>query len=123
MGCFYIEFADAIKESDGKRVHRCWKYLLPIFKSSGRKNYSIEVLQMLNQVESTLTRRESAELIWNHFINTHGHGMKGRNIPCDLHIWNTLTVCVKMLFWVASKQNCISNCSCWQIPGATFSSS
>ena len=58
-----MEFTDVIKEGDGKRVHRCWKYLLPIFKSSGRKAYSIEVLQMLNQVEFTLTRRESVELI------------------------------------------------------------
>lgn len=88
-----MEFADAIKEGDGKRVHRCWKYLLPIFKSSGRKNYSIEALQMLNQVEFTLTRRESAELIWNRFVNTHGHGRKGRNIPCDLHMEHINRLC------------------------------
>lgn len=37
IGCLYLEFADAIREGDGLRVLRCWRYLLPIFKSSGRK--------------------------------------------------------------------------------------
>lgn len=31
LGCFYLEFCDAIKEGDGERVIRCWRYLLPIF--------------------------------------------------------------------------------------------
>ena len=26
MGCFYMEFVDAIREGDGGRVLRCWKY-------------------------------------------------------------------------------------------------
>lgn len=73
------------------RVHRCWKYLLPIFKSSGRKNYSIEVLQMLNQIEFTLTKRQSSELLWNRFINVHG--MQGKNIPCDLHMEHLNRLC------------------------------
>ena len=91
LGCFYKEFDDAIKEGDGTRVHRCWKYLLPIFKSSGRKNYSIEVLQMLNQVEFVLTPRESSELLWNRFVNIHG--TEGKNIPCDLHMEHLNRLC------------------------------
>ena len=31
IGLFYLEFQDGIKEGDGERVLRCWKYLLPIF--------------------------------------------------------------------------------------------
>ena len=33
LGCFYLEFSDAIKEGDGTRLRviRCWRYLLPIF--------------------------------------------------------------------------------------------
>ncbi len=83
LGCFYLEYSDAIQEGDGDRVVRCWRYLLPIFKSSGRKNYSIEALNMLYQYQYKLTPRQSAELIWNRFINTHG--VRGRNIPGDLH--------------------------------------
>lgn len=36
LGCFYLEYSDAIQEGDGTQVLRCWRYLLPIFKSSGR---------------------------------------------------------------------------------------
>jgi len=86
-----MELADAIREGDGDRVHRCWKYLLPIFKASNRTNYSIEVLNMLNQVEFVLTEREAAELLWNRFVNTHG--VRGRNIPCDLHIEHLNRMC------------------------------
>lgn len=49
LGCFYLEFRDAIKEGDGLRVLRCYKYMLPMFVSSGRKNYAIETLNFLLQ--------------------------------------------------------------------------
>ncbi len=83
LGSFYMEFTDAIKEGDGQRVLRCWRYLLPLFKSSGRKNYSIEVFNMLCQYEYNLTPRKAQELIWSRFISTHN--APGRNIPGDLH--------------------------------------
>lgn len=83
LGCFYLEFCDAIREGDGERVLRCWRYLLPVFKSSGRKNYSIEVLNMLCQFQYELTPRHAQELIWSRFVSTHE--APGRNIPSDLH--------------------------------------
>ncbi len=64
LGTFYLQYADAIQEGDGERVLRCWRYLLLIFKSSGRKNYSIEALRMLNQYYHESTPRQSAQLIW-----------------------------------------------------------
>ena len=82
LGCFYLEFSNAIKEGDGERVLRCWRYLLPLFKSSGRKNYSIEVLNMLCQYEYKLTPCQAQELIWSRFISTHN---SWANIPGDLH--------------------------------------
>ena len=91
LGCFYIEYADAIREGDGDRVLRCWRYLLPIFKSSGRTNYSIEALTFLQQQQYLLTPRQSAEIVWNRFINVHG--VRGRNIPCDLHLEHLNRVC------------------------------
>ncbi len=83
LGCFYLEFSDAIKEGDEETILRCWRYLLPIFKSSGRKNCSIDVLCMLCQFEFELPPRQAQELIWNRCVNTHN--APGRNIPCDLH--------------------------------------
>lgn len=89
--CLYLEFADAIREGDGLRVLRCWRYLLPIFKSSSRKNYSIEALNMLCQHHHELTPRQSAELIWSRFVNVHG--LPGRNIPGDLYMEHLNRIC------------------------------
>ena len=79
IGLFYVEYCDAIKEGDGNRVLRCWKYLLPIFKSSGHKNYSIEALNLLCQHHHGLPPRQAAQLVWSRFVNVHG--LPGRNIP------------------------------------------
>lgn len=34
---FYMEFVDAIREGDGGRVLKRWKYRLPIFSGSGNR--------------------------------------------------------------------------------------
>lgn len=83
-GCFYLEFADAIREGDGNRILRCWRYLLPIFKFSNRTNYANEVLNMLLQHHFTLSPRHAQQLIWSRCVNVHG--FTGRNIPADLHM-------------------------------------
>ncbi|SMN01458.1 hypothetical protein SPONL_2037 [uncultured Candidatus Thioglobus sp.] len=62
-GCFYLEFRDGIKEGDGVRLLRCQRYTLPMFLSSGRKNYSIETVNMLLQHDYVLSERQAAELI------------------------------------------------------------
>lgn len=91
FGSFYLEFRDAIKEGDGTRVLRCYRYLLPIFVSSGRKNYAIETLNMLLQHDYILSKRQAEELIWSRFINVHGY--PGKNIPNDLHCEHLNRLC------------------------------
>lgn len=91
LGCFYLEFRDAIKEGDGLRVLRCYRYMLPMFISSGRKNYAIETLNLLLQHDFLLSPRLSEELIWGRFINTHGQA--GKNIPNDLHCEHLNRLC------------------------------
>lgn len=83
LGCFFLEYCDAIKEGDGLRVLRCWRYLLPIFLGTGRTNYSCEVLNMLHQ-QLTLPPCLSNQLLWSRFVNVHG--LPGRNIAGDLHM-------------------------------------
>ncbi len=78
LGSFYMELKDAVKEGDGLRTLRCYRYLLPMFKNSGRKNYAIETLNFLLQHDYTLSERQASELIWSRFINTHG--LRGRII-------------------------------------------
>lgn len=91
IGSFYLEFEDAIREGDGKRVLRCWKYLLPIFRYSGRRNYCVEAFKLLFQYYYALPPRQAEQLIWSRFVNTHG--TPGRNIPLDLHLEHLNRLC------------------------------
>ena len=84
LGCIYLEYSDAIREGDGDRVLRCFKYLLPMFITSGRKNYSIEFFHTIANHSFVLSPRLSEELLWSRFINVHG--IHGHNIPIDLHM-------------------------------------
>jgi L1 cell adhesion molecule like protein len=80
----YLEFQDAIREGDGLRVLRCWKYFLPIFRASGRKNYALEALNLIFQVTYYLPPRLRMQLLYSRFVNTQGRA--GCNIPADLHM-------------------------------------
>ena len=83
LGLLYMELVDSVREGDGERLLRCWKFLLPIFKASKRTNYSLEALNLLTQYES-LSPRLSQQLIWSRFVNNHG--CLGKNVSLDLHI-------------------------------------
>ena len=84
LGLFYMEFVDSIKEGNGSRVLRCWKYLLPVFKSSQRKNHSIEVLHFLYEYTFLASPMHCHQMLWSRFVNTCGR--PGTNIPADLHM-------------------------------------
>ena len=84
LGCLYLEYCDAVREGDGERLFRCYRYLLPIFMASGSRNYSCEVFNMLYQLAYVLPPNIASELMWGRFINTHGCG--GKNICIDLHM-------------------------------------
>ncbi len=42
LGVLLMEFNDAIREGDGQRILRCWKFFLPTFKATNRTNYSLQ---------------------------------------------------------------------------------
>ena len=83
LGLMYMEFQDAIREGDGQRVLRCWKYMLLLCKASNRRNYALEGLNLLFQYYNYLSPR-AEQLLYSRFINVHG--LPGRNISCDLHM-------------------------------------
>ena len=90
-GCFYLEHRDSLKEDDGDRICRSHRYMLPMFQSSGRKNYAIEMLQFLLHHDYILSECEKAELLWNRLVNVHG--LPGRNTPSDLHYEHLNCIC------------------------------
>ena len=84
LGLMLMEFKDSIREGDGERIIRCWRYLLPLFKVSGRKNYCIEAFTLLAQYSFLLLPRNAMQLMWSRTVNVHGK--PGKNISCDLHL-------------------------------------
>ena len=84
LGCFYMEYSDAIREGDGRRVLRCWRYMLPMFLAAGNRNYACEAANLLLQHLYTVSPRLSAQLLWSRFVNVHG--LPGKNIAADLHM-------------------------------------
>ena len=91
LGLLYREFVDSIREGDGNRVLRCWKYFLLIFNATGRTNYAIEAFVLLAKYHFLLSPRKSNQLIWSRFINVHG--LPGKNIPADLFMEHLNRLC------------------------------
>lgn len=84
LGLILMEFIDGIREGDGNRIIRCWQYMLLLFKANKRKNYAIEALNLLIQLNFTLSPRMAAQLKWNRTVNVHGK--PGRNVSADLEM-------------------------------------
>ena len=90
-GLLLLEIRDAIREGDGPRVIRCWKFMLLHWRHAKHTKYSLEALHLLSAVNATATKRIAHELTWCRFINTRG--VPGGNIPVDLfmeHLNRTL---------------------------------
>ena len=49
------------------------------------QNYAIEAFHTLANCK-LLPPRQAHQLIWSRFVNIHGNGIAGHNIPCDLHL-------------------------------------
>lgn len=75
-------FHDSVKQADGDRILRYWKFLLVIFKATNHYNYGKEAVNLLYQYYFTLSESEKIQLLWNRCVNTKGR--QGTNIPCDL---------------------------------------
>ena len=91
LGLFYLEYKDAIREGDGTRVLRCWKYLLLFFRASGHTNYTIEAFTLLSQYYYLFPPQLAQQLMWSRFVNTTGQ--KGHNIAADLHMEHLNRMC------------------------------
>ena len=84
LGLLWYGFYDAIKEGDGDRVLRYWRFLLIIFKGTNHRNYAKEAVNLLYHYHYLLSNRQKKQFLWSRFINTKGG--TGNNIPCDLHM-------------------------------------
>jgi len=84
LGLLLMEFIDSIKEGDGERILRCWKYMLLYFKVSHKVKYSIEAFHLLAHYHYIYSERLCRQLLCSRTINVHGK--PGKNISMDLHL-------------------------------------
>ena len=84
LGLLLMNFNDAVREGDGDRIMRCWRFFLSLFKASDKTNYSIEAFTLLAQEKYLLSERMAMQLKWSRTINVHG--LPGKNISADLHM-------------------------------------
>ena len=78
----FLECQDATREGDGEHIIHCWRYLLLIYKQSGRTNYSTEAFTLSSQFQFLFSERMQMQIMWCRTVNVHG--LRGRNISCDL---------------------------------------
>ena len=100
LGLLLMEFVDGVREADGKRIIRCWKYFLPLFKCSDRSNYSVEAFNLLFEYEYALTPRMKQQMMWERTVNVHGK--PGRNVSMDLHMEHINKECKQAMDSLAS---------------------
>lgn len=84
LGLLFLDFKDTVREGDGDRDLRLWKYLMLIFKATGHRNYAAEAFTLLSQYHIILPPNLAEQLKWSRFVNVHG--LPGHNISCDLHM-------------------------------------
>ena len=79
----FFNFLDAIKEGDGMRLMRQYKYFMLYCKADDphSKKYALECLYQFFLIYSLLSPRDSERFTWNRSVNNHDK--KGTNIPTD----------------------------------------
>ena len=95
LGLLLLEFNDSVREGDGDRILRCWRYFLLLFKASNKTNYAIEAFTLLAQEKYLLSPRMAMQLKWSRTVNVHGRSSK--NVSCDLHMEHLNRLCKNLI--------------------------
>ena len=77
------DFQDSIKEGDGQRTCRLWKFKMLHFKQAGRTKYSLEALKLRLDIAAVQSPSVAHRLVWNRTVNVSG--IAGHNIALDLN--------------------------------------
>lgn len=95
LGMLILNFNDAVKEGDGARIVRCWKYMLLLFKGHGHNKYALAALQLIAFTQAILPPEKAHSLIWNRTVNNKGGA--GKNISMDLRMEHIVNIHKEML--------------------------
>ena len=77
----YADLRDSIKFEDGPQIVRLWKHWLVYFLGTGRKNYSVEAVNMLRNLSCDYPAHIAYIVTHNRCVNMSG--IEGRGKPLD----------------------------------------
>ncbi len=81
MGLIALDFNDARKHADGKRLLRLYKFLLLYFLAAGKTKYAFQSFRLLASYKCFMSPRLAHELMWCRFVNHRGK--QDSNIEID----------------------------------------
>ncbi len=73
-----------LKREMGKRILRCWKMAMLIFRAHHHNKYALATLHLQAFTQAILTPRQAHCLTSNRTVNNHGG--KGKNISMDIRL-------------------------------------
>lgn len=85
-GLSFLNFLDAVKEGDGIRLMRQYRYMLLYCRADGHSSnkYALECLFQSFCADSLLSPRDRERFVWNRSVNNRGG--RGNNTPHDLEV-------------------------------------
>ena len=91
MALLERDFQDAIKEGDGARICRLWKFKMLYFKKEGRHRYSLEALKLIFDLQALLSPSEAHRVKWNRTVNPSGqaHNNMSMDLNCEHYVLYT----------------------------------
>ncbi len=69
MGLLERDFQDSMREGDGKRTSRIWKFKMLHFKEAQRHKYSLEALKLQIDIQAMQSPRVAHRMMWNRTVN------------------------------------------------------
>ncbi|CAB4018776.1 hypothetical protein AC249_AIPGENE19271 [Paramuricea clavata] len=84
LGLMLRDAKDSVREGDGERLLRVWKYLTFIFRVTGCYKYALAGLRLIASVNSLLSPRQAHRLTWNRFAGVKNG--PGKRISRDLRV-------------------------------------
>ena len=86
LGLLLRDADDAVKEGDGERLCRVWKFLTLLYRVGGNNKYALAGLRLTASQVGLLTPRQAHQLKWNRFAATKQG--PGKRISRDLRLEN-----------------------------------
>lgn len=120
FGMLIQNFNDAVREGDGLRILRCWKFLLLSYKANKHHKYAFPALHLIAKTISLLTLQQAKRLVWNRTVNNRGG--EGRNISLDLrlehlvHLLKELLANLGVNLTTPAAERCSEALKLWKTP-------